>query len=229
MRRHARIEHQRTEGYGLVDNLGSRMRDLRLSTGMSLRELARQANVSASFISQIENDKSQPSVATLYVLAQLLNVSVDEFFGTDNGISIADAQPGGTSFVASGADPTTAWRPSEYANRISVEHPSHRPHLDMAAGVVWERLAATPEKAVNFMKVTYAPGASSSDAGSVQQHEGYEYGYVLAGEVEITIGGEIFVLREGESLGFDSRIAHTLRNVGTEYFEGIWFVHGHSH
>ncbi|QWT24530.1 helix-turn-helix domain-containing protein [Subtercola sp. PAMC28395] len=205
------------------------MRDLRLSTGMSLRELARQANVSASFISQIENDKSQPSVATLYVLAQLLNVSVDEFFGTENGVSISEAQPVGTSFVASGADPTTAWRPSEYANRISVEHPSHRPHLDMAAGVVWERLAATPEKAVNFMKVTYAPGASSSDGGSVQQHEGYEYGYVLAGEVEITIGGEIFVLREGESLGFDSRIAHTLRNVGTEYFEGIWFVHGHSH
>ena len=61
-------------------------------------------------------------------------------------------------------------------------HPSHRAQLRMAEGVDWERLAATPERDVNFMKITYAPGAAGNADGTLEQaHEGYEYGYVLAG------------------------------------------------
>jgi transcriptional regulator with XRE-family HTH domain len=51
----------------MVESLGSRLKGIRLKEGLTLRELARQANVSPSFVSQIENGKSQPSVATLYV------------------------------------------------------------------------------------------------------------------------------------------------------------------
>jgi quercetin dioxygenase-like cupin family protein len=123
-------------------------------------------------------------------------------------------------------DPSNAWHPSEYANRVSVVHPSHRSSLNMAEGVVWERLAATPEHAVNFMKITYAPGATSTGGGGMVSHDGYEYGYVLRGTVEIVVGSETFTLHEGESMGFDSRIPHLLRNVGDGPFEGIWFVHG---
>ena len=126
-------------------------------------------------------------------------------------------------------DPIHAWQPSEYSNRVSVVHPSHRPHLTMAEGVTWERLAATPEHAVNFMKISYGPGANTTGGGELVAHEGYEYGYVLSGEVEVDVGDEVFTLRAGESLGFDSTIPHVLRNVGTEVFEGIWFVHGHAH
>src|ERR1700733_3654294 len=63
-----------------MDHLGQRLKDVRLKAGMTLRELARQADVSPSLISQIENGKSQPSVATLYSFSRLLNVSVDELF-----------------------------------------------------------------------------------------------------------------------------------------------------
>ena len=68
-----------------MDNLGSRLKNIRLKAGLTLRELARQADVSPSFVSQIENGKSQPSVATLYVFAQLLNVSIDELFDQRGG------------------------------------------------------------------------------------------------------------------------------------------------
>jgi transcriptional regulator with XRE-family HTH domain len=214
-----------------MDNLGERLKDIRLKAGLTLRELARQANVSPSFISQIENGKSQPSVATLYSFSQLLNVSVDELFESKESVSRA--------LVADGPDddwhgngrmnPTNAWQPSEYSNRVSVVHPSHRPHLTMAEGVVWERLAATPEHAVNFMKIAYAPGATSTAGGDLATHDGYEYGYVLRGELEVTIGEEVFLLHEGESLGFDSAIPHVLRNPGPDGFEGIWFVHGRTH
>ena len=48
-----------------IEYLGPRLKEIRLKTGLSLREVARQLQVSPSFVSQIENGKSQPSVATL--------------------------------------------------------------------------------------------------------------------------------------------------------------------
>jgi transcriptional regulator with XRE-family HTH domain/quercetin dioxygenase-like cupin family protein len=210
-------------------SLGLRLKAIRLEAGMSLRELARQAKVSPSFVSQIENGKSQPSVATLYAFSQFLNVSVDELFESraTSAPAVLDQEegwePGGPK------NPTSAWPPTAYSTRVSVVHPTHRPHLTMAEGVEWERLAATPEHGVNFMKISYAPGATSTAGGDKVSHEGYEYGYVLSGELEVTIGDEVFLLRAGESLGFDSGIPHVLRNVGEGQFEGLWFVHGRSH
>ena len=215
-----------------MDHLGARLKELRLSAGLSLRELARQADVSPSLVSQIENGKSRPSVSTLYTLSRLLNVSVDELFDTDDeavGIptpptAVREAEPADRVH-----DPANAWHPSEYATRISVLHPSHRAHLRMAEGVDWERLAATPERDVTFMRITYAPGAAGTADGSLIAHEGYEYGYVLSGVLEVTVGHEVFVLRDGESLGFDSTIPHILRNIGDTDFQGVWFVHGSRH
>src|SRR4051812_31779223 len=205
----------------VMDNLGSRLKSVRLKAGWTLRELARQAGVSPSFVSQIENGKSQPSVATLYEFAQLLDVSIDQLFDPRERAAVPRRR------ATNGApDPSHAWHPSEYANRVSVVHPSHRSSLTMADGVIWERLAATPEHAVNFMKITYAPGATSTAGGAPVSHEGYEYGYVLKGTLEIVVGSETFTLQAGESMGFDSMIPHVLRNVGDGEFEGIWFVHG---
>jgi len=218
-----------------MDQLGQRLKAIRLRAGVSLRELARQADVSPSLVSQIENGKSQPSVATLYAFSQLLNVSVDELFeaADEAAAPVAAVRNGRRANGSAGSngrmDPVHAWRPTEYANRVSVVHPSHRSSLTMAEGVVWERLAATPEHGVNFMKITYAPGATSSEGDHLSTHDGYEYGFVVAGEIEITVGGEVFLLREGESLGFDSNIPHVLRNPGPAQFEGIWFVHGRAH
>lgn len=211
-----------------MNNLGSRLKHNRLRSGLTLRELARQANVSPSFISQIENGKSQPSVATLYTFSQLLNVSVDDLFEgpDDDDQSVHTLKEPQSGAVTGLKNPSSAWLPSEYANRISVVHPTHRSRLHMAAGVVWERLAATPEHAVNFMKIVYAPGTTSTDNGVMSSHAGYEYGYIVLGELEVTIGDEIFSLHSGESLGFDSSIPHTFRNPGTEDMHGIWFVHG---
>ena len=210
-----------------MDRLGVRLKELRQQAGFSLRELARQADVSPSLVSQIENGKSRPSVSTLYTFARLLNVPVDVLFDAEQGggePAVVDA-PGHVEAT----DPTNAWHPSEYATRISVIHPSHRAHLRMAEGVDWERLAATPERDISFIKITYAPGAASTENGSLMTHEGFEYGYVISGVVEVTVGNETFVLHEGESVGFDSTIPHVFRNIGDTDFQGLWFVHGSRH
>src|ERR1700710_2539455 len=102
---------------GGMEDLGRRLKEVRVRAGLTLRELARQADVSPSLISQIENGKSQPSVATLYTFSRLLHVSVDELFedpvqGNGNGTG-----PSAGDQDRHPSDPTNAWQPSEYANR----------------------------------------------------------------------------------------------------------------
>src|SRR5688500_24337 len=144
--------------------LGSRLRQARLQANLSLREMARQLGVSPSFVSQLENGKSQPSVATLYSLAQLLGVSMDRLFETQEPHATAP-QPGVTTVPTAGdqvAGPGTdrdggdatpvrridigaaigAWeRQPEDHSRLSMTAPGHRTKLVMDSGVIWEQLA----------------------------------------------------------------------------------------
>lgn len=53
------------------------------------------------------------------------------------------------------------------------------------------------------------------------RHEGEEFLYVLKGEVEVRVGTKPHLLRQGESLHFDSMRPHTLRNPSDEKTELI--------
>jgi len=210
----------------VLHDIGTRLKERRVAAGMSLREMAREADVSPSFLSQIENGKSQPSVATLFSFASILGVKIDELF--DDAASSDTVPEVPVMEVGDGQekDPARIWNNSAYTNRISLIHPSHRAQIAVAHGVHWERLAATPETSCNFMKLVYEPGSTSTEGGETVVHDGYEYGYVLSGEFEVTIGNEVFVLRAGESIGFDCSIPHVFRNIGDVPVEGIWFIHG---
>ena len=210
----------------MLHDIGTRLKERRVAAGMSLREMAREADVSPSFLSQIENGKSQPSVATLFSFANILGVKIDELF--DDDATDSAAPDVALMEVGDGdeKDPARIWSNSAYTNRISLIHPSHRAQIAVAHGVQWERLAATPETSCNFMKLIYEPGSTSTEGGETIVHDGYEYGYILTGEFEVTIGSEVFVLRAGESIGFDCSIPHVFRNIGDVPVEGIWFIHG---
>jgi transcriptional regulator with XRE-family HTH domain/mannose-6-phosphate isomerase-like protein (cupin superfamily) len=60
--------------------IAARLLEERRARNMSVRELGRLAGVTASLISQIENGKVNPSVGTLYRMAEALGIRVDEFF-----------------------------------------------------------------------------------------------------------------------------------------------------
>jgi transcriptional regulator with XRE-family HTH domain/quercetin dioxygenase-like cupin family protein len=208
-------------------NLGNRLRQARLEAQLSLREMARRLGVSPSFVSQLENGKSQPSVATLYSLAQLLDVSIDRLFepGTPapevaapvTGAATRDrAQPGPP------ADVETP-RPGD-RSRLSVTAPGGRTRLVMDSGVVWEQLARNTDENLDFIEVTYPAGSSSTTDDRMLRHDGHEYCYLLEGRLHVTLGFEEFILTAGEAMGLDSSIPHLFRNVGTTPARGIWFV-----
>ncbi len=56
--------------------LGKKIRDLRLRRGMTVQQLAEASGLSKGFISQVENSRTSPSLATLQDLARSLETSV---------------------------------------------------------------------------------------------------------------------------------------------------------
>jgi transcriptional regulator with XRE-family HTH domain len=64
-------------------DVARRLRQLRESEQISMRELARRSGLSANALSMIERGRVSPSVSTLYKIAEALGVSITRFFGEE--------------------------------------------------------------------------------------------------------------------------------------------------
>ena len=63
-------------------DVGTRLREVRMGRGYSIRALAEQSNLNVNTLSLIENGHTSPSVSTLQVIAQTLQVPISTFFET---------------------------------------------------------------------------------------------------------------------------------------------------
>jgi transcriptional regulator with XRE-family HTH domain len=84
----------------LAENLGKALRELRVRQHLSLRNLAGQTGFSPSFLSQVENAQSSPSLASIEKITAALGISLSEFFqeiqasnGAGNHQAINDEAP----------------------------------------------------------------------------------------------------------------------------------------
>ena len=76
-------------------DVGRRLRELRISRGLSLRALAEHSGLNVNTLSLIENRRTSPSVSTLQQLAQTLQVPISAFFETDHGNKLVVHQKAG--------------------------------------------------------------------------------------------------------------------------------------
>ena len=67
--------------------IGERIKARRKELKLSLRELAEQVDLTASFLSQIERDQSSPSIESLRKISQALEVPIFYFLAEPNGKS----------------------------------------------------------------------------------------------------------------------------------------------
>lgn len=70
--------------------LGKKLRELRERAGLSLRELAKAAKVSAPFLSDVELGRRFPTNETLALIAQKLGASADDLKKHDHRSALAD-------------------------------------------------------------------------------------------------------------------------------------------
>jgi 2-haloacid dehalogenase len=205
-------------------DLGARLRAERLRQGISLREMARRVGVSASALSQIETGKAQPSVSKLFDIVNLLDTSLDGLLAGDAG-----RRPGGRAQAPDGqrADPDHGYETEGF---FSFQRSGEHEVLELESGVHWRRLTAGSLPGVEFLHVTYAPGACSSRDGAFMRHAGQELGYVLSGRLEVEVGFDAYQLGPGDSISFPAPTPHRLSNPGTEPATAVWCVLGrHSH
>jgi len=202
-----------------IRQIGGRIRAERERRGVSLRSLARTVGLSPSLISQIETGKCRPSVSTLYAITTALGVSVEDVFGEQPADGPAAAAVVREMTEEAGGFPRTDGFPA-----APVVGPGEREVLELDSGVTWERLGHVPGSHVDFLRVTHAPGGTSSPAGRLMRHGGTEYGYLVEGELTVTLGFRSYRLRPGDSISFASSTPHTYRNEGTVPAVGIWFV-----
>lgn len=66
-----------------ISKIGSRIRDMRLSRGMSQSALAEKSNISLPHISEIELGKCNMRLSTFTKIAEALQVSADELIRLD--------------------------------------------------------------------------------------------------------------------------------------------------
>ncbi len=203
-----------------VSTVGERLREARQQRGVSLRGLARAIGVSASLLSQIETGKSQPSVSTLYAVTSALGISVEYVFeprepADPPAVEAAPVAPASLLDVLGSAR----------GRRVGpLLRPAARQVLALDSGVTWERLGHLPDTHVDFLLITYEPGGSSSSSGLPMRHSGSEYGYLLSGELVLTLGFDEHRVRPGDSVCFESTRPHRYRNEGTAPAVGVWFV-----
>jgi transcriptional regulator with XRE-family HTH domain len=206
------------------DSVGSRLRAERERQRISLRELARRLDLSASLISQVELGKASPSVGTLYAIVSELGMSLDALF-FDGTSSSAQAPRGRATLGLVRPGETEPPRVSTETGQLVVRR-DERKSIQLDSGVRWERLTSVTESDLDFLYVVYDVGGASCAENSLMRHAGREYGHVIIGRLGVTVGFDTHELGPGDSISFDSTVPHRLFNAGDVPAEGIWFVVG---
>jgi transcriptional regulator with XRE-family HTH domain len=182
-----------------MEYLGKNIRKIRTARNLSMRDLAERVGVSASFISQVEQGKTSPSIATLKKIAVEL--------GTTIGYLIDELPPV--------EGPVTKGK-----NRKKIEN--------AVPGVTIE-LLTTPDihKTMEPFYFTLSPGMTSTNRNSV--HHGQEFVFVIEGQIEILLSGDKYLLEENDSIYFNSSIPHSFHNPGDKPARAVWVVMSYTH
>jgi transcriptional regulator with XRE-family HTH domain len=175
--------------------VGARLRHARLLEGIRIRELAERVGCAESMISKIENGKVAPSLDMLRRLVEALNRDLSSFFGAD--------------INSPGLVQKAGERPISTTDAIRG-----------GTGVSYERLV--PFAAGNLLEGNVhriEPGAEKIDRIT---HQGETLGYVIEGDLELTIETTTYRLSIGDSFFFKNHLTNRYRNPGSVLTRVIW-------
>ncbi len=197
---HAALSHNE-ESLGYAENseatirrvlssyeIGHKIRQLRLRKKIALVDLGKHTGLSASMLSQLENGKLVPTLATLARIAMVFDVSLDHFF--------ADRKRRRPFLVV------RAVERMRFPDRPSSPKPDY----------FFECLAfSAQEKSLQAYMAEFPK--RGPDEVTEHYHEGAEFIHVLEGTLVVRYQNEDHTLAEGDSVYFDSAEAHSYRGA----------------
>jgi transcriptional regulator with XRE-family HTH domain len=167
--------------------VGTRLHHARQLREMRMKDVALSAGCSESMISKIENNKAVPSLGVLHRICEALNLTLGE---------LLSAQDDKGNIVARAGE-----------RRVVDIDP-----LRKGTGIRLERLVPYAKGHLIQGNIhIIAPGGSSD--GTIS-HVGEEVGYVLSGEIDLTVGEQTYRLQAGDSFCYNSELHHGYRNCG---------------
>ncbi len=168
-------------------HIGQRIKRLRLKKSMGLVELGKHTGLSASFLSQLETGRVVPTLRNLARVAMVFSKDLSYFFDSE---------------------PRTMFRVHRTAERMRLpENGTTDPSY------VFESLGyQVPDRQLDPYWAEFQPGKKPTDVRP-HNHPGYEFVYVLEGQLEIHHGEGVERLEPGDAVYFDASTTHTYRCV----------------
>ncbi|PSL21291.1 XRE family transcriptional regulator [Shimia abyssi] len=161
---------------------------------MTLADMAEQLGRSVGWLSQVERDKSEPSISDLRQIARLLDVSMSMLFGQ----STAPVDEQG------------------YVVRAGAR----RKMGSSEEGLVEELLSPDLTDDFEVVHSTFLPGAK---IGKPNCRPTQEVGYVTSGKLDLTVGERAFTCAAGDSFRIRGEF-HTWANPYDEPAVVIWVI-----
>jgi len=176
-------------------HLGERIRRLRLKKSMGLVELGRHTGLSASFLSQLETGRVVPTLRNLARIAMVFSKDLSYFFESE---------------------PAAIFRVHRKRDRVRMPQTGVDP-----PAYTFESLGyMVPDRLMDPYFAEFLPlPANVEPKGHI--HAGYEFLYVLAGQLALLHAGQETVLDAGDAVYFDSATSHSYRCVGGKPSEAI--------
>lgn len=175
---------------------GEKLRTVRERKKLTLKDVAGKAGVSESLISQIERNKVSPSIDTLLLIADVLDIDYEYLF--------SDYRQKRKVTIVRRTD-----RDSISRNKMTIQQ------LSVPGD-------GTADHAIEAFLLQIKTGGEKGDRE--YGHSGWEFGVILKGRAQLMYGNETYDLSEGDSVSFPSDIPHLFTNNGDHLLEAIWVV-----
>lgn len=168
--------------------IGERIKKLRLKKSMGLVELGRHTGLSASFLSQLETGRVVPTLRNLARIAMVFSKDLSYFF-----------EP----------EPHTLFRIHRKHERVrlpqtGVDDPTY--YFESLGYMV-------PDRYLDPYYAEFIPLKPNTDVRP-HVHPGYEFLYMLEGELELRHGDKTHGVEAGDSVYFDASTPHSYRCAG---------------
>lgn len=175
----------------IIMQIGNQIKKERKAKQITIQNLAEKAKVSKGFISQVENNRTIPSLVVLMKIINSLGINIKDFFDkieTEESSSSVQIK-----------------RRSEY-------HPFEK---EESKGFIYNRIMThnIRDLPIDFVLLELKPGANRP---TMVKTDAYEYKYIIKGEVIYNIDDKTYILHEGDSIFFDGRNGHKPLNAGKE-------------
>jgi transcriptional regulator with XRE-family HTH domain len=172
-------------------SVGAKIAQIRETRNLSVDQLAERAQLAPELLEQIEGGELIPSLTPLMKIARVLGVRLGTFMD--------DVQQIGPVVNRKGQLKQTV--------RFAGGFQPAKGELDLHALAL--------DKAGRHMDPFIVEVLPASDKDyQLSSHEGEEFIYVLGGRIEISYGKDVHVLEEGDSIYYDSIVAHHLHALG---------------